>query len=114
VYYRFLTTDLDPALNIELWVSSGSAHVWNPSQAKPATEWEREVDQLMAKQVAALDQGQRKALFDQVQTIMAEQLPMIQFVAPRIYLATSMRVSGATPALLRPSILWNPDTLTVK
>jgi len=114
VYFRFLTTDLDPALNIELWVSSGSAHVWNPSQAKPATEWEREVDQLMAKQVAALDHAQRKALFDRVQKIVAEQLPMIQFAAPRIYLATSTRVSGATPALLRPSIFWNPDTLTVK
>jgi hypothetical protein len=35
-------------------------------------------------------------------------------VAPRIYLATSTRVVGATPALLRPSILWNPDTLGVK
>jgi peptide/nickel transport system substrate-binding protein len=114
VYFRFLTTDLDPALNIELWVSSGSAHVWNPSQAKPATEWEREVDQLMAKQVAALDQAQRKALFDRVQKIIAEQQPMTQFVAPRIYLATSSRVAGATPALLRPSICWNPDTLTVK
>ena len=114
VYFRFLTTDLDPALNIELWVSSGSAHVWNPSQAKPATDWEREVDQLMAKQVAALDQAQRKALFDRVQTIIAEQQPMTQFVAPRIYLATSTRVAGATPALLRPSIFWNPDMLTVK
>jgi peptide/nickel transport system substrate-binding protein len=113
-YFRFLTTDLDPALNIELWVSSGSGHVWNPSQAKPATEWERDVDQLMAKQVAALDQAQRKALFDQAQKIVAEQLPLIEFAAPRIYLATSTRVAGATPALLRPSILWNPDTLTVK
>jgi len=114
VYFRFLTTDLDPALNIDLWISSGSAHVWNPGQAKPATAWEREVDQLMARQVAALDHAQRKALFDQVQKIVAEQLPMIQFAAPRIYLATSTRVTGATPALLRPSILWNPDTLGVK
>jgi peptide/nickel transport system substrate-binding protein len=114
VYFRFLTTDLDPALNIELWVSSGSAHVWNPSQAKPATEWEREVDQLMAKQIATLDHAQRKALFDRVQKIIAEQQPMTQFVAPRIYVATSTRVAGATPALLRPSICWNPDMLTVK
>jgi peptide/nickel transport system substrate-binding protein len=114
VYFRFLTTDVDPALNIELWVSSGSAHVWNPGQAKPATEWERQVDALMARQVTALDQGERKALFDQVQKIIAEQMPMIQFVAPRIYLATSTRVVNATPALLRPSILWNPDTLGVK
>jgi ABC-type transport system substrate-binding protein len=64
--------------------------------------------------VASLDQAQRKALFDQVQRIVAEQLPMIQFAAPKITLATSTRVVGATPALLRPSILWNPDTLDVK
>jgi peptide/nickel transport system substrate-binding protein len=114
VYFRFLTTDLDPALNIELWVSWGSAHVWNPGQAKPATDWERQVDELMTRQVTALDQAQRKALFDQVQKIVAEQAPMIQFVAPRIYLATSTRVVNATPALLRPSILWNPDTLGVR
>ena len=50
----------------------------------------------------------------QVQTIVAEQLPMIQFAAPRIYLATSVRVVNATPALLRPAILWNPDTLGVR
>jgi len=114
VYFRFLTTDVDPALNVDLWVSSGSAHVWNPGQAKPATDWEREIDGLMGRQVAALDQAERKALFDQVQKIVADQLPMIQFAAPRIYLATGARVVNATPALLRPSILWNPDTLDVR
>jgi hypothetical protein len=39
---------------------------------------------------------------------------MIQFVAPRIYLATSTRVTGVTPALLRPQLLWNPDAVGVK
>jgi peptide/nickel transport system substrate-binding protein len=114
VYYRFLTTDLDPALNIDLWVSSGSAHIWNPSQIRPATDWEREIDRLMARQVASLDMTERKALFDQVQRIVAEQLPMIQFAAPRVFMAMSTRVVGATPALLRPAILWNPDTLDVR
>jgi peptide/nickel transport system substrate-binding protein len=114
VYYRFLTTDLDPALNIDLWVSSGSAHIWNPSQTRPATEWEREIDTLMARQVATLDMARRKALFDQVQRIVAEQLPMIQFAAPRVSIAVSTRVAGATPALLRPAILWNPDPLDVR
>jgi peptide/nickel transport system substrate-binding protein len=114
VYFRFLTTDLDPALNVDLWLSSGSAHVWNPSQAKPATDWERQIDELMNRQVTTLDQEKRKALFDQVQRIVAEELPMIQFAAPKITLAMSTRVTGATPALLRPSILWNPDRLGVK
>ena len=44
VYFRFLTTDLDPALNLDLWLSSGGAHVWNPLQRTPATDWEREID----------------------------------------------------------------------
>jgi peptide/nickel transport system substrate-binding protein len=114
VYFRFLTTDLDPALNLDLWLSSGGVHVWNPNQAQPATEWEREVDHLMDKQVRALDAAQRKAIFDQVQRIFGEHLPIIQFAAPRIYLAMSTRVQGATPALLRPAILWNPDELSVK
>ena len=114
VYFRFLTTDLDPALNIDLWLSSGSAHVWNPSQARPATDWEREIDDLMKRQVTTLDLAQRKALFDQVQRIVADEQPMIQFAAPKITLAMSTRVVGATPALLRPAILWNPDTLNVK
>ena len=113
VYYRFLTTDLDPALNLDLWVSSGDAHVWNPNQAAPATDWEREVDRLMERQVRALDQAERKATFDQVQKIVAEQLPIIQFAAPRIYVATSTRVLNATPALLRPAILWNAEALAV-
>ena len=115
VYFRFLTTDLDPGAEPGLWLSSGSAHVWNPAQAKPATEWERQIDELMHRQVAALDQPTRKALFDQVQRIFAEQLPMIQFAAPRIYVATSdarrERDAGAAAA---GDILWNPDRLSVR
>ncbi len=114
VYFRFLTTDLDPALNLDLWLSSGGVHVWNPNQTQPATDWEREIDQLMDQQVRALDYPQRKAIFDHVQRIVAEHLPILEFAAPRIYLAVNKRVVGATPALLRPAVLWNPDTLSVK
>ncbi|HEY3383183.1 MAG TPA: ABC transporter substrate-binding protein [Vicinamibacterales bacterium] len=113
VYFRFLTTDLDPALNLDLWLSSGGGHVWNPGQSKPATDWEKQVDDLMLRQAATSEQAERKAIFDQVQTIVAEHQPIIQFVAPRIYIPMSSRVRGATPALLRPAILWNPDGLTV-
>lgn len=115
VYFRFLTTDLDPALNMDLWLSSGGAHVWNPQQKAPATEWEREIDRLMHRQAATLDHAARKAIFDQVQRIVAEQLPVLQFAAPRIYVALSTRVVNATPALLRPAVvLWNPDRLDVR
>ncbi|RPJ76480.1 MAG: ABC transporter substrate-binding protein [Acidobacteria bacterium] len=114
VFFRFLTTDVDPALNMDFWMSSGLAHVWNPSQPSPGTDWERQVDQLMARQAMTLDQAGRKALFDQAQRVFAEQLPVLQFAAPRIYLAISSRVHNAAPALLRPAILWDPDRLTVR
>ncbi len=114
VYFRFLTTDFDPALNLDFWLSAGGAHVWHPAQASPATDWERRIDELMHEQVATLDEARRKALFDEVQRVFAEQLPIIHFAAPRVFLATSARVLNATPALLRPIILWNPDPLAVR
>jgi peptide/nickel transport system substrate-binding protein len=114
VYFRFLTTDFDPALNLDFWLSRGGAHVWHPGQERPATEWERRIDELMKQQVASLDDQRRKALFADVQRIFAEQLPILHFAAPRVLVATSARVLNATPAVLRPAILWNPDTLAVK
>ena len=113
VYFRFLTTDFDPALNLDFWLSRGGAHVWHPGQRQPATEWEQRMDELMKQQVAALDGQRRKALFADVQRIFSEQLPIIHFAAPRVVVATSQRVRNATPAVLRPTILWNPDVLAV-
>ncbi len=69
----------------------------------------------MHRQAATLDHATRKALFDQVQRVFAEQVPVLQFAAPRIFVALSTRVANATPALLRPAVvLWNPDRLDVR
>ncbi len=114
IYFRFVTSDVDPALNLDLWLSSGGAHVWNPSQPKPATDWERRIDELMEQQVTTLEEAKRKALFSDVQRIFATELPILHFAAPRVYVATSSRILNATPSLLRPAILWNPDPLAVK
>ena len=40
-------------------------------------------------------------------------LPVIYFAVPRVYVATSTRVTGATPAPVRPPILWNADAIGV-
>ena len=39
IYMRLLA-DLEPAANLDFWLSSGSAHVWNREQKTPATPWE--------------------------------------------------------------------------
>ena len=108
------STNLDPAMNPDFWLSSGSAHIWNIGQATPATEWEKQIDDLMLKMMSGTDQAERKQLFDQVQKIFAENLPVLYFVAPRMYMGVSTRVGSMSPTILRPQLLWSADTLTVR
>jgi peptide/nickel transport system substrate-binding protein len=82
-------------------------------QKTPATEWERRIDGLMAEQSSTLDPARRRAIFNDVQRVFAENLPVLYFAAPRLYSAYSTRLTGTTPSVLRPPILWNADTLAV-
>ena len=113
IAFFFSSSNLDPAMNPDFWLSSGSAHIWNIGQATPATEWEKQVDGLMQKVMSGTDQVERKQFFDQVQKIFAENLPVIYFVAPRMYMGVSSRVGSMSPTILRPQLLWSADTLTV-
>jgi len=112
--YNFLElTDSDPAANLDLWLSSGSNHVWHPRQREPATPWEHEIDTLMVRQSGSADAGERHQLFARVQRIIAEQVPAMSFAVPHVYIATSTHVATLTPALRRPQVLWNPDEVSV-
>jgi peptide/nickel transport system substrate-binding protein len=112
-YFGAQVSDTDPASTLDFWLSSGAFHAWNPNQASPATSWEREIDELMHRQITTLSPGERRRLFGEVQRIFAEHLPAIYFAAPRVYVAMSSRVGNARPALVQPTVLWNADMLTV-
>lgn len=113
IYMRLLATDLDPGGNLDFWLSSGEAHVWNLAQQMPATDWERQIDALMTEQASTADPARRRALFNDVQRIFGEQVPMLHFAAPRLYTAHSVRLTGVVPSVMRPPILWSADTLSV-
>ncbi|MDP3719252.1 MAG: ABC transporter substrate-binding protein [Acidobacteriota bacterium] len=108
------SSNLDPAMNPDFWLSSGSAHIWNMGQVTPATEWEKQIDDLMHAMTSSTDQDERKRLFDQVQNIFADNLPIIYFVAPRMHMGVSARVGSMSPTILRPQLLWASDTITVR
>ncbi len=74
VYMRPLATDLDPAANLDFWLSSGSAHLWDLEQKAPATDWEARLDRIMTEQASTSDPARRKALFVDAQRLFAEQL----------------------------------------
>jgi peptide/nickel transport system substrate-binding protein len=114
IYFRPLTTDLDPGGNADFWMTYGSAHFWNLDQKTPATAWEAQIDTLMARQASTIDPEKRKAIFNDVQRVFAENLPALYFVAPRIYYAQNARVLGVTPSVLRPPALWNPDGIFIR
>jgi peptide/nickel transport system substrate-binding protein len=107
-------TALDPALNADFWFSSGSAHIWNIGEKSPATDWERQIDVLMAREATTPDLTERKRLYYEVQRIFSEHLPVLYFAAPRVYVAASSRVVNLTPGIIRPQLLWSADTLAVK
>jgi peptide/nickel transport system substrate-binding protein len=113
IYMRVLMTDLDPAGNPDFWLSSGSTHFWNIGQKMPATDWEARIDTLMLEQASTLDPERRRAIFNDAQRILAENLPVLHFAAPRLYYGHSRRLVGVTPSVIRPPILWSADTLSV-
>jgi peptide/nickel transport system substrate-binding protein len=114
VYFGTESTSRDPSSNLDFWTSSGGFHVWNMGQAKPATDWERRIDELMVQQVAASDLAERQRLFAEVQRIFAENIPVIYVTAPRVTVALGPRVLNATPAPIRPTVLWNSESLAVR
>jgi peptide/nickel transport system substrate-binding protein len=121
LYYRPLTTDLDPASNMDFWLSSGSGHFWNlPDESSQGREgpavqdWEARIDMLMAEQASTTDLEKRKQIFNEVQKTFAENLPVLYFVAPRLYYAHNARVLGVVPSVQRPPALWNADSLSVR
>ena len=113
-YLGFRASDTDPAANLDFWLSSAAFHLWNPSQPRPVTEWERRIDELFARQVTLSDMDERVRLFDEIQTLFAENQPVLYFAAPRLSVATSARLANVEPSLLEPYLLWNADTLAVR
>lgn len=106
--------DADPNSDMNVWLSSGGTHLWNPSQSHPATPWETEIDRLMEQQLAVTSFDQRKKLYDRVQEILAENQPMIFLASPDILVGAKNTIGNFRPAVLEPYILWNVEQLYLK
>lgn len=103
--------DVDPNPQMNVWLSSGSNHLWNLGQKQPATPWEAEIDSLMRKQLSTLKIKDRKRMYDRVQQLVAEQLPLICLASPNILVGAQNNVANLKPAILEHYVLWNVDEL---
>jgi peptide/nickel transport system substrate-binding protein len=106
--------DADPNSDINVWLSSGGMHLWNPAQKHAATEWEAEIDRLMEQQLTATTSAQRKKLYDRVQEILVERQPMIFLASPDILVGAKKNIGNFRPAVLEPYVLWNVEQLYLR
>jgi peptide/nickel transport system substrate-binding protein len=106
--------DADPNSDINVWLSSGGTHLWNPSQAHPATPWEAEIDRLIEEQMSVRTFEQRKKIYDRAQEVLAENQPMIFLASPNILAGAKNSIVNFHPAVLEPYVLWNVEQLYLK
>jgi len=109
-----VSPDADPNVDVNVWLSSGGTHLWNPSQAHPATPWEAEIDRLIDEQMYARTFEQRKKLYDRAQELLREYQPMIFLASPDILTGAKKSVGNFRPAVLEPYVLWNVEQLYLK
>jgi peptide/nickel transport system substrate-binding protein len=103
--------DVDPNAEMNVWMSSGVTHLWNMGEKKPSTLWEAEIDKLMQQQAVALSYSARKKLYNRVQEIVAEELPIICLASPNILVGSKNNLGNFQPAILEHYALHNAEEL---
>jgi peptide/nickel transport system substrate-binding protein len=104
----------DPANAQNLVRSSGISHYWFVRQQKPATSEEAEIDRLVDRLVASLDQAERKATWKQIQNIWNEQAWNIWLPILNVKIPMSNRFGNAQPSIMAHRLIWNIDRVYVK
>ena len=86
-----LGSNFFPTQGSNVWPSSGNLHLWNPLQRQPATDWEARIDYLYNEGSYTIDKEKSKQIWDEYQTILLEQCPVIYLVTDRGFLAINNR-----------------------
>jgi peptide/nickel transport system substrate-binding protein len=84
-------SDIFPSQGSNTWPSSGNLHLWNPNQETPATEWEARVDYLYNEGKFTIDRDKAQEIWDEFQSILLEQTPMIYLLRSRGFWALNNR-----------------------
>ena len=112
IFLGLASESVDPAEGLNVLRSSGFSHEWFPRQKTPSTEWEARIDVLMNANLKTLDFAERKKTFDEVQAIMAEQMPMIPIAAMSAYSAVNSNIGNIRPIVHHHNrLIWNIEEL---
>lgn len=105
--------DSDPNSEMSVLTSHGSSHVWDLTSSHPPS-WQSGIDLLMQKQLTASTFEERKRIFDQVQEILWQNMPVVFLVSPNILVGAKNRVGNFHPAIAGDYTLWNAEQLFIR
>jgi peptide/nickel transport system substrate-binding protein len=101
----------DPHFGANIYKSSGKLHAWNPRQEKPATAWEAEVDQLVEAGVKELNEEKRAQIYQRIQEIFHEELPVLLTVRAKAFTAYKNKVKNYEPTILG---IYRPELIRIE
>jgi len=84
-------SNIFPSQGSNVWPSSGNLHMWYPNQPSPATDWEARVDYLYNEGCYTIDRRKAQVIWDEYQSIIMEQCPLISLFRSRGFFALNKR-----------------------
>lgn len=103
--------DTDPNTEAGLWQLDGSTHVWRLKAPTPLAPWEADLDRLFREQAAATNIDTRRRLFNRLQELVVEHLPIVPLVSPNHLVAVRQGLEGLVPGVTSRDSLWNADEI---
>ncbi|MGH7985109.1 MAG: ABC transporter substrate-binding protein [Candidatus Binataceae bacterium] len=93
------TGTIEPNNGADFLRSSGTLHLWNPSEKRPATPWEAEIDHLLEQGTMVMSPQQRAPYYWKIQQILHDQLPIIETVRQIRYVAYKQSLENYEPTV---------------
>jgi peptide/nickel transport system substrate-binding protein len=84
-------SNIFPSQGSNVWPSSTNLHLWNPDQETPATDWEARIDYLYNEGKFTIDNNKAQEIWDEFQSILLEQCPLIYLMRSRGFWAINNR-----------------------
>lgn len=93
---------VDPSASSNVWSTDGSLHAFNqqPQAGQPQIQgwkpdpWEQKIESLFIQGSQEFDEDKRKAIYGEMQQVIAENLPFIYLVTPLSVAAIRDRITG--------------------
>ncbi|MGH8011234.1 MAG: ABC transporter substrate-binding protein, partial [Candidatus Binataceae bacterium] len=93
------TGTIEPNNGADFLRSSGTLHLWDPSEKRPATPWEAEIDHLLEQGTMVMSPERRAPYYWKIQQILHDQLPIIETVRQIRYVAYKQSLENYDPTV---------------